>query len=104
MISNCAAALSQNDSGNNSHEKESYNLDEDVACGVHTGEAVPVPVRNVGCYCAENSSDKDETDAAGKAANARRGPKGIPPELIQAVRCRIRFQAICQARMGDRAA
>ena len=75
MISNCAAALSQNDSGNNSHEKESHNLDEYVAGGVHTGKAVPVPVRNVGCYCAENSSDKDEADASGKAANARAGQK-----------------------------
>ena len=70
MISNRGAALSQNDSGNNSHEKESYNLDYHVACGVNTGEAIPVPVGNVGCYCTENSSDKHEANASSKAVDA----------------------------------
>jgi hypothetical protein len=71
MISDCVAALSQNYSGDNSHEKKADDLDRHVTGGVSTWEAVPVPVRNVRRYRGQDSSDKHEADSAGNATDAR---------------------------------
>ena len=38
----------QQQRGNDSDEKETDNLDQNITDGVDAGEAVPVPVRNVG--------------------------------------------------------
>jgi hypothetical protein len=56
---------------NDSNEKETDNLDQNITGGVDAREAVPVPVRNVGCYRGQNSGNQNETDSATQAANAR---------------------------------
>lgn len=61
VISGCGAAGSQNYSGNHSDKRKAYDLDQHRTADVNAREAVPVPVRNVGCYRSEDSSDKDET-------------------------------------------
>jgi hypothetical protein len=83
MDSGCGVALSQHQSGNNSHEKKADDLDQHVTGRVNAREAIPVPVRNVRCDRGQDSSYKEETDSSGKPANSR---------LSQNKHCQNRFE------------
>ena len=64
-------ALSQQQPGSNSNKNEADHLDHNITGGVDAREAVPVPVRNVGCYRGQNSGNQNETDPASKASDPR---------------------------------
>src|SRR6266852_3709135 len=48
-------ALSENEPGDDTHKKKADNLDRHVGCCVNAGEAVPVPIGNVGGDGGKNS-------------------------------------------------
>src|SRR5947208_3899469 len=68
--SGCGTAPPQHQRGDNANAQKADDLNEHVAGGVNTREAIPVPIRNVGRDTGEYSGSQHEAASAAETRDA----------------------------------
>src|ERR1700730_7298748 len=74
-ISGLRTAFAHGECSDNADDEESDDLNKHVGSGISFGEAVPIPIRDVGGYGGQNSGEEDEAEATEETFDPRLGEK-----------------------------